>query len=136
MVNSGPGKIVVESSAPRGLKVGPEKGKKIFSLLSNSPIFASGNAEQYKGIRLIVDGKGRSGKIKVSFLKDSGCPDVVEYAATADYAEEHTVIDLDWTDFTNAKAPETLPYPFDALRLDGERSDSSAIVIEEITLRR
>jgi len=135
MVHQGPEKNVVESSPPRGLKVGPAQGNKAFSLITNSIILASGNADRYKGIRLIVDGSGQPGRLTVSFLKESGCPDVIEYAATLDYGAGLTTIDLAWNDFVNDKYPSTPPYPFDALRIDGQRPDASTITIHQLTLR-
>jgi len=134
MKNPGPTKTFLEATAAGSLRVGPAADEEKFAIVTNSVVLAGGNAATYKGIRLVIDGAGRPGRLTVALQKGSGSPQVVEYVKGIDYGAESTCIDLPWEEFSAPVDAGGKPYPFDGLRLDGRRSDGSAITIERLRL--
>ena len=117
------------------LLVGPEPGGKEFMLLTNSVILASGSASHYLGLRLRVDGRGRTGEIKVALLRDTNSLDERSSIAGISYGAELGVHLVEWSRFRPEKADAKTsdrPFPFDGLVISGRRDDGSAIAVHEI----
>lgn len=132
----GQARTVFRVTPSAGIHLGPEQGGKEFMLITNSVVFASGVAARQQGLRLRLDGNGRSGTLKVTLLRDTHSLDEMAYAATIAYAAGASEHVLAWGDFKpetkHATAPD-LPYPFDGLMLSGARDDGSPLLVEAIT---
>jgi len=131
--HSGPFKPKIETLPGGALSLGPTGDDKSFTVVTNSVILASGQAAAHKGLRLVVNGNGQAGNLKVILQRDSNsmrevaCVDEVKYPATGS-----ATIDLPWNDFIGPAGSPKEPYPFDGLRLEGERPAGSSITIESL----
>lgn len=132
--NSGPDKVFAEMKASGSFRIGPAQGETRFALLTNSVILASGCAAVSGGIRVVVNGNGQPGKLSIILQRDSQCSAEISYVKTVSYGAEKTVLTLPWSDFKGPTGSSDKPYPFDGLRLDGERPDGTAITVEALEL--
>jgi len=126
----------VESAGAAGLRIAPASDDRRFALLTNSVVLAAGLASKYRGIRLAVDGCGSNGSLVVSLRRESGSTSELAYSASVKYAASRTVVYIPWCVFKGPSEAAVQPYPFDGLRLDGERADGSAFVVDSIGLYR
>ena len=130
--NGGPGKPSIAVSSAGILRIATTDADKSFVVLTNSVILASGHAVSHGGIRLVVGGSGQPGALKVILQRNSGSTQELDYTAEAKYGASATAIELAWSAFQAPASAPKLPYPFDGLRLDGDRSDNTPVTIEGI----
>ena len=119
-----------------GLLIGLGKNpKSAFSLVTNSVVLVSGSAKSHRGLKLEIDGRGNKGVLTVSLVRDFGaCSRQREYTATVEYQEGLGAYELPWASFMappSGSAADEL-FGFDSLRLDGERQDSSPLLVKSI----
>ena len=121
-----------------GLLIGPGKNSKpAFSLVSNSVVLASGSAKSHRGLTLDIDGRGKTGVLNVSLVRDFGAGSRQRLVtATVEYQDGLATYELPWASFA---APPGSPagdelLSFDSLRLDGERPDGSPLLVKSIAL--
>jgi hypothetical protein len=120
--------------APHGLIIGPEKGSTDFTLLTNSILLASGHAPLHRGLEFEIDGKGREGELLIALARNTGSvKSEQEFCYTLKYDSTRKRYQVAWRQFTSAKSPGTTPIPFDGLRIDGRRSDGSAILLSDVS---
>lgn len=124
----------VTVAAPSGISVTPTDPAGKVSLLTNSVILASGRAAEYSGIRLVIDGQGASGELTVSLERDSGVQTRVAHRAYIHYGSGRATVSIPWSEFQAAGAAPSAPYPFDGLRLDGDRETGRTLRIESLEL--
>lgn len=130
----GPSPASVEAVGEGGLRIVPAKEEKGFALLTNSVVLAAGRASEYRGIRLVAGSSGGCGTLTVSLQRDSGSTSEMTYSTNVRYGPSLSTIDIPWCVFKGPPGAAAEPYPFDGLRLDSERPDGSALVIESIGL--
>jgi hypothetical protein len=126
----------VTPAGSHGIQVTPTDAAGKIALLTNSVLLASGRAAEYAGFRLSVDGHGSSGELAVSLERDSGDATGIAYTRHVPYGAGETEIRIPWADFKGPEGAPMLPYPFDGLRLDGDRAKGSPLTIEAVDLYR
>jgi hypothetical protein len=126
----------VTATGARGIQVTPTDAAGKIALLTNSVSLASGRAAQYAGFRLLVDGHGASGELAVSLERRSGDATGIAYTKRVPYGKGETEIRIPWAEFKGPDGEPTLPYPFDGLRLDGDRAKGTLLTIEAVELYR
>ena len=84
----------------------------------------------------MVGGNGQPGVLTVILQRDCGSLQELDYSAEVKYGATATFVELPWADFQAPAGAPKLPYPFDGLRLDGERSDNTPVTIEGIGFLR
>ncbi len=115
-----------------GLKITPDHNNGKFELLTNSISLTNVEAAKHKGLRLVIDGQGQTGDLRVSLDRNTSSPAEIEYVKTITYSATASTIDIPWSDFDGPAAPVTL-MPFDDLRFEGERPDKSPMVIQSMS---
>ena len=130
--HGGPGKPLIEVTPAGALQIATTGTDKSFVVLSNSVILASGHAAAHKGIRLVVGGNGREGVLKVALQRNSESTHELAYTAEVKYGASAAALELPWSVFAAPAGAPKLPYPFDGLRLDGDRAGSTPVAIEGI----
>jgi len=129
-VRSGPSEMHVAFVPPHGLSIGPAAGSKRFSLVTDSFILACGQAQAHRGLKIDVDGKGQTGELKVRLVRNFGAiKRQSDFSATLTYGPGLATYPLPWNQFQNPNNQSAMLFPFDSLRLDGERADGSALTI-------
>jgi len=132
----GPGKRMLFSRAkaasagPGALKVTPDKDGQ-FLMLTNSVVLSSSHAAKHAGIRLVIDGQGQAGKIRVSIDQKPCTIDEISYVREVEYSATASTIDIPWAQFAGP-ANATGPVPFQALRIEGSRDGGTPIVFNSI----
>jgi hypothetical protein len=117
-----------------GLKIQPASGGKAFCGLTNSVILASGSAASHRGVRVRIDGGGHGGVLKLSLVRDTMSMDERVSTVEIPYEAGAVTRDIPWSEFKSAAAEAgSTPWPFDGLRLEGDRSSGAPVLVEEIT---
>ena len=125
----------VAFSPPHTLSVGPEKGGRHFTLVTNSIILAAGHAKAHRGLELSVDGNGRPGELLIGLLRNTGSAKTEEELLhTLRYGPTRSAYRIPWSEFIDVKNPGRSPLGFDGLRIDGARDDGSAVTLGDMTL--
>jgi len=120
-----------------GVNIGPAVKADKFIALSGSIVLASAHAANSKGIRLVVDGNGQAGQIKISIIRKCNSTDEESYSASADYSANESAIDMPWANFVSSpKSAKDKIWPFDTLQISGTRSDGSALTLKKVELFR
>jgi len=101
-----------------------------FALVTNSLILAAGEAKIHQGLKIGLNGNGKSGVLIVTLVRNFGAVHQKEFSATIQYGATSAFYGLPWTSF-KGPAGEAL-FPFESLRLDGQRPDGSPVSIEPI----
>jgi cephalosporin-C deacetylase-like acetyl esterase len=125
--------------SPCGISVTPMDPAGKVAVLTNSVILASGHASEYTGIRLIINGGGTPGDLTVDLEKDSGIPvhsAHITHKAHIHYGPDSTTANIPWSDFVSSDKTPSTPYPFDGLRIDGDREKGRTLTLERIEMYR
>ena len=118
--------------ANHAIELGPKAPANDFAVVTNSFILASGQAKQHKGLELEIDGKGQAGQLDVILVRDySSSATQKEFTAKVTYENGAKSYPLAWKDFKDNQG-KRLSFPFDTIRIDGKREDSTPLVISEI----
>ena len=118
--------------ADNAIELGPKAPQKNFAVVTNSFILASGQAQKHKGLELKIDGKGQAGTLDVILVRDySSSATQKEFTAKVKYENGAKSYPLAWKDFKDNQG-RSLVFPFDTIRIDGKREDSTPLVINEI----
>jgi hypothetical protein len=134
--HGGPAKTKVEVSPSGDLRIATTGTDKSFAVLTNSVILASGHAVAHAGLRLVVGGNGQPGVLTVALQRNSGSMQELACSAEVKYGASATFVELPWSAFQAPAGAPKLPYPFDGLRLDGERSENTPVTIQGIGFLR
>lgn len=129
---TGQGATLIETAPNGAVELRPAKGVAKITAITNSVVLASGWAKANKGIRLLVNGCGQAGKLKIALQRDCGSTKELAYSVEARYGRNLTTLDLPWVVFKGPKGSPKDPYPFDGLRIEADRADGTPIVIESM----
>lgn len=117
-----------------GIKVTPTDAAGKVSVLTNSVILASGAVGKFSGILLTIDGAGTPGELSVILERKSGNPYRTASVAHVTYTAGETEVKLPWSAFKRADGVVETPYPFDGLRIDGDRTKGLPLAISRIEM--
>lgn len=124
----------LEFAATTGFKVTPTDPANKFAVITNSVILASATASGHSGILLTLDGLGRPGELLVTLERNSGNQYRIAYSAKVSYPAGAVTIRIPWADFKARDSATGGPYPFDALRIEGDREKGTALKFSQVEL--
>ena len=131
-VHSGCAGVELTSFGMKGITLKPKGPKNSFSLVTNSLILASGSASLQAGLKMGIDGNGKSGKLKVTLVRNFGAASQQqEFLCEVNYNASFASYELPWENFKAFQASSSM-FPFESLRLDGESPDGTALTISSL----
>ena len=124
----------ITTSLSGGVAFRPTADSREFCALTNSVVLASGRAALHRGLSVRLDAGQSGGVLKLSLLRNSMNLDEHAWTAEVRYDAGVSTHAIVWADFKSETdgTTATTPWPFDALRVSGNRPDGSAIAAEEI----
>jgi len=124
------GAFKAEAVGADGLKITTAADGK-FAFLTDSVQLSSPVAKNHRGVRLIIDGNGQAGHLRVSLDQKAGSFDEVAFVHELDYPAGVATFDIPWADF-QAPGDEPGPIPYDAMRFEGTRTGQTPLVLQSI----
>ena len=122
-------------SQPSGaFTIGPGDAKTHFTAVTDSVILASARAQDFSGIRIILNVEKEAGILHLRLCRYTRSNREQTYTAEINYKPGKETFNLPWSSFTPAAGANPKPYPFDGLVLEGARSDGSPITVESLEL--
>jgi hypothetical protein len=115
----------VEAFEADGLKITPAPDGKFF-LVTDSVGLSRPLADHHHGLRLVIDGQGQAGRLRLSLDREAGTADEASLVQEFAYGPATMTVDLPWSAF-GAGLPA-----YDALRLEGTRTDGAALILRRI----
>ena len=124
----------LEFATPSGFQVTSTDAANKFAVITNSVILASGSAGAHSGVLLTIDGLGKPGELTVTLERNSGNQYRLAFSANVSYTAGTVTVRIPWADFKPRDDAKGLPYPFDSLRIEGDREKGSALKFTQIEL--
>lgn len=124
--------IAVTPSGALALRPTGETGA--FVALTNSVTLSRGRAATARGIRVRLDAGASAGTLTLALERDSMSLDERAWQAELRYPAGISTHELPWSAFQpDSSARSVALFPFDALRLSGERPDKSSLLLPELS---
>ena len=131
-VHSGSKQVqVTRGTGPAEIQVAPLGDlRQFFALVTNSVIMTAGEAKVHQGLKIELNGNGKSGVLAITLVRNFGAVHQQEFSTMVRYGADAADYDLPWVVFKGPVGEKLLP--FDSLRLDGQRPDGSPLGIISI----
>ncbi|MCF7816676.1 MAG: cellulase family glycosylhydrolase [Kiritimatiellales bacterium] len=123
--------VIEKGTAAGSVKITPVANG-LLSVCNNSVVLAAPYASTRQGLKLVLNGNGSAGAIKVELHKKSQIPAAEIYTANTSVGAGDTEVVLPWSAFVPQGAASGNPYPFDGLAITGTRAGNAPLTIQSI----